>query len=173
MDEVLYRFFDSEGNLLYVGITNNWQLRLKQHYKTSDFHQEATQITLERFSTRLEVEKAELIAIATENPKYNKAFNPKWENPQQHIIKIKNWVYSNTQVTDQHAGIVEELRELFLDDPLWTRKSTGPVALYLQKYLPEWASDYGLDCKMCVGVYHSRQIESWADQAKEARNAAN
>ena len=58
MDEVLYRFFDSEGKLLYVGISSNWQQRLKQHYKDSQFHYETTTITLERFNTRAEVETA-------------------------------------------------------------------------------------------------------------------
>jgi len=173
MDEVLYRFFDSQGNLLYVGISNNWQARLKQHYKNSAFHDETALITFDRFSTRSQVEEAERLAIETEHPKYNKALNPNWENPQQHMIKIKNWVYSNAVITDEHAGIVAELRSIFLEDPLWTRKSTGPVAMYLQEYLPEWAGDYSLNCAMCVDIYHSKQIESWADQAREARNASN
>jgi predicted GIY-YIG superfamily endonuclease len=173
MDEVLYRFFDTQGNLLYVGISNDWQKRLKQHYKNSDFHGETSLITLERFSSRSEVEDAERTAIFSERPKYNKALNPNWENAQQHIIKIKNWVYSNSPSDVNHAGIVAELQALFLDDPLWKRKSTGPIAMYLQKHLPEWAADYGLDCQMCVNVYHSQQIESWATQAREARNATN
>lgn len=173
MSETLYRFFDQQGNLLYVGISNNWQDRLKQHYKDSAFHDESATITLEHFETRAEVEEAEKQAILTEGPKYNKAFNPNWENPQQHLIKIKFWVYSNIVPDEEHAGIVSELKALFFEDELWVRKSMGPIAYYMQDLLPDWARKYNMDCSMCVDVYHSRQIESWAENARRSRNATN
>lgn len=173
MSESLYRFFDKDNKLLYVGISSNWQQRLKQHYKDSDFHDESSYITLEHYETREAVEQAERIAIETEMPKYNKAFNPDYENVQTHILRIRNWVYSTEKADDAHYGIVTQLKMLFFTDELWTRKSTGPVAYYLQKYLPDWATEFDLNCQMCVNVFHSRQIESWADQAKKVRNAAN
>ena len=173
MQETLYRFYDSDDTLLYVGISSNWQQRLKQHYKNSNFHDEAVVITLEHFETREQVESAEKQAILSENPKYNKAYNPDWENPQQHLIKIKFWVYSNLTPDEDHRGLVLELKSLFFEDELWVRKSMGPIAYYMQELLPEWSKKYQTKCAMCVDVYHSRQIESWAEQAKRSRNATN
>lgn len=171
MDETLYRFYDEGDQLLYVGISNNWQQRLKQHYKASPFHQETAKITLTHYETRAEVENAEKQAILQENPKYNKALNPNWENPAEHIQKIKFWVYSNIAPDDEHSLIVQELKTLFFEEERWTRKNTGPIAYFLLMYLPDWAARSGYDCQMCVDAYHSKQIESWAEQWKGAADA--
>ena len=169
MDEVLYRFFDSEGNLLYVGISNNWQQRLRQHYKDSSFHYEATCITLERFNTREQVEAAEKKAIISENPKYNKAYNPNFEDPTQHLTKIKFWVYSNLVPDQAHKGIVEELRDLFILDSDWERKTAGPIAYYLLQMLPMWSQRYDVRCDECIHAYSSAQIDAWAKTFREKK----
>jgi predicted GIY-YIG superfamily endonuclease len=173
MDECLYRFFDKNDNLLYVGISSNWKQRLSQHYKESDFHYEATKITLEHFNTREEVEEAEKLAILVEKPKYNKAHNPNYESPTNHIQKIRYWVYSNLESDSKHKALVEELRRLFIADPLWTSKSTGPIAYYLLEYLPEWDKSLDMDCDVCVSIYHSEQIAGWAEPMRKKQNAAD
>lgn len=171
MDEALYRFYDSDSKLLYVGISSNWQARLKQHYKDSEFHYEATLITIERYNTRDEVEAAEKRAIETESPKYNKAFNPNFEEPAKHLTKIKHWVYSNLVPDEEHAGMVKELRKLFLNDDLWTKKTASFIAYYFLELLPIWAEEYGTHCNQCIHAWHSRQAELWAKSAKEKHNA--
>lgn len=70
---VLYRFFDDAGTLLYVGITNSPRSRLRDHRAYSPWWDRSTTITLTRFSNRIELEAAELDAIKTEHPKYNRA----------------------------------------------------------------------------------------------------
>jgi predicted GIY-YIG superfamily endonuclease len=169
MNEALYRFFDANHNLLYVGISNNWQARLKQHYKDSEFHWETAYITLEHFNTREQVEEAEKIAIANESPKYNKAFNPNFEDATKHLTKIKYWVYSNIVPDDAHAGIVNELRSLFVIDSDWQNKTAGPIAFYLLEMLPDWAEKYGVDCMECQNAWRSNQIESWSRLFREKK----
>lgn len=171
MDEVLYRFFDSEGKLLYVGISSNWQQRLKQHYKDSQFHYEASTITLERFNTREQVEAAELHAIRTEAPVYNKAYNPNFEDAPKHLTKIKYWVYSDIVPDPNHAGMVGKLKMLFVSDPLWEKKTAGFIAYYFLKHLPDWAREFKTDCDECVNAWHSSQAELWAQAAREKKNA--
>ena len=171
MDEVLYRFFDNQERLLYVGISSNWQQRLKQHYKDSEFHYEASKITLERYQTRQEVEAAEIRAIETENPIYNKAYNPNFEDATKHLTRIKNWVYSNIEPDDQHNGMVKELRKLFLNDDLWERKTASFICLYFLELLPAWAYDYGTDCQQCLNAWHSKQAQVWATPAREKHDA--
>lgn len=173
MSETLYRFFDKDNNLLYVGISNNWQQRLRQHYKESEFHNEAVVMTMQHFEERGQVEEAEKLAIQTENPKYNKALNPNWETAPLHINKIKFWVYSNLEPDAEHKELVKELRRLFIEDPLWQRKSAGPIAYYLQEFLPEWSREFGMDCQMCINAWHSRQIEAWAEETRRKHYAAD
>ncbi|MFD6360168.1 winged helix-turn-helix domain-containing protein [Streptomyces roseolus] len=69
----LYRYFDAEGNLLYLGITNDVQRRELQHRRDSArtwFPLIATR-TQAWFETRSEAETAELAALATEAPPWN------------------------------------------------------------------------------------------------------
>ena len=171
MDEVLYRFFNDQGQLLYVGISNNWQQRLKQHYKDSDFHYEASVITLERFATRAEVEAAERQAILSENPVYNKQHNPNFEDATKHLTKIKYWVYSDLQPDDQHIGMVNELKRIFTSDPLWQKKTAGFIAYYFLEMLPDWAEQFETSCQECINAWHSQQAQLWAESAREKINA--
>ncbi|MFV8317046.1 GIY-YIG nuclease family protein [Mycobacterium sp. 23] len=71
-DHVLYRFFSEDGALLYVGITNSPRDRFSQHRSTAPWWKEATNITLTRYTNRNELAAAEIQAIKTENPKYNR-----------------------------------------------------------------------------------------------------
>jgi excinuclease UvrABC nuclease subunit len=74
--QTLYRFYDQNDNLLYVGITKFFEPRLKQHYKNAEWFFETAFVRLEHFATRQEVELAESFAIKTEKPRYNIAKNP-------------------------------------------------------------------------------------------------
>lgn len=70
----LYRWFDEDGNLLYVGITSDPMYRMGQHYRTSRWVDFATTITLgpvlpdEETARRLET-----AAIRSEGPIFNRA----------------------------------------------------------------------------------------------------
>jgi hypothetical protein len=70
----LYRHFNSSGVLLYVGVSEKALARLQEHSRKSEWYQDITTITLQHFPTRREAETAELEAIKTENPLYNKHF---------------------------------------------------------------------------------------------------
>jgi predicted GIY-YIG superfamily endonuclease len=164
--EVLYRFFDSEDKLLYVGISSNWQQRLKQHYKDSEFYWETVNITLEHYDRREDVEAAEIKAIQTEGPKYNKAYNPNFEDATKHLTRLKYWVYSDLIPDAKHVGVVEELRSLYLLDSDWEKKTAGPISYYLLEMLPVWANKYDVDCSDCINAWHSQQIITWAESFK-------
>lgn len=67
----LYRFFDSDGDLLYVGITMNPAARWPKHSSGKHWWTEVETITLETFASREAVLAAEREAIKTEQPRYN------------------------------------------------------------------------------------------------------
>jgi predicted GIY-YIG superfamily endonuclease len=67
----LYRHFDSDGRLLYVGISLNVVARLSEHCKTSHWFGSITRIDVERFRSRQAALAAERKAIRTEKPLHN------------------------------------------------------------------------------------------------------
>jgi predicted GIY-YIG superfamily endonuclease len=66
----LYRFFNADGALLYVGITHRLNERLSAHKKQKAWD-EVAQITLQHYPTRELAADAEVKAIQTENPHWN------------------------------------------------------------------------------------------------------
>jgi excinuclease UvrABC nuclease subunit len=72
---VLYRMFDAEDHLLYVGLTNNPRNRFSGHSKGKAWWPEVAHIRVETFATRDELIAAEKAAIQTERPWYNITHN--------------------------------------------------------------------------------------------------
>jgi excinuclease UvrABC nuclease subunit len=71
MSNQLYRHFDANGTLLYVGMSLNALNRLIQHRQVSLWFDEIANITIEKFETKDQLIEAEMQAIKTESPKYN------------------------------------------------------------------------------------------------------
>jgi predicted GIY-YIG superfamily endonuclease len=67
----LYRLFDANGRLLYVGISLSAVARLKQHEQTKHWSNSIARVEVERFSSRSEACRAEAKAILAENPAHN------------------------------------------------------------------------------------------------------
>jgi predicted GIY-YIG superfamily endonuclease len=67
----LYRHYDAQGELLYVGISLNALNRLAQHRDVSLWFNDIAKVTLEQFPCRKTAMDAETEAIQSENPKYN------------------------------------------------------------------------------------------------------
>ena len=73
--QTLYRFFDAEDNLLYIGITMAFRERWSQHRRDKEWIDEITTIRLEQYETREELLQAEENAIRQEQPRYNVIHN--------------------------------------------------------------------------------------------------
>jgi hypothetical protein len=71
----LYRAFNSEGDLLYVGISLSPLTRIRQHRQTKDWWTEIANITIESFPDRSSASHAEVLAIQEERPRYNVVHN--------------------------------------------------------------------------------------------------
>lgn len=67
----LYRHFDADGALLYVGITNDPRRRLKQHKRTARWSEQIASVTVKWLADRDEAIAAERKAIAEERPLFN------------------------------------------------------------------------------------------------------
>lgn len=67
----LYRFFDSDGRLLYVGVSLNLISRLRTHETDSHWFNRAKTVTIETLNSEDEAFDAEAVAIQTEHPLHN------------------------------------------------------------------------------------------------------
>lgn len=68
----LYRHFDKDDVLLYVGVSLSAVNRLSQHKTASPWFADIVKVTVEYFPSRYSAESAEREAIRKEKPKYNK-----------------------------------------------------------------------------------------------------
>lgn len=81
----LYRFFDADGVLLYIGITERGAMRWEDHREEKHWWPAVTSCTLEHFESRLEVEAAERSAIKTERPRFNTNHNRPGQRPRRRL----------------------------------------------------------------------------------------
>jgi len=102
-NQTLYRFFNANHELLYVGITNNPFNRFSGHSKDKNWFSEIAYSTFEHYPNRLAVDKAETAAIKSEKPKYNKAKVDGFEKAQDHFKKIR---YGRIEKHDMVLGIM-------------------------------------------------------------------
>lgn len=71
----LYRFYDTDGHLLYVGVTLDPSARWKTHSKDKPWWLDVANITVELYPSRSTVIDAERAAIIAERPRYNIVHN--------------------------------------------------------------------------------------------------
>lgn len=72
----VYRVFNLEGELLYIGSSNNPRIRCYQHASTKRWWSEVASRTEEWFDTRVEAELVEKVAVGVEKPRYNVQHTP-------------------------------------------------------------------------------------------------
>lgn len=77
----LYRFFDAEGRLLYVGITTLGPNRWAEHERHREWWDQVASSTVEQFGSREEAHAAEIAAILQEEPPYNLRHQPRPAKP--------------------------------------------------------------------------------------------
>jgi predicted GIY-YIG superfamily endonuclease len=71
----LYRHYDSDGVLLYIGISLSFMVRLASHRHHKHWFNAIAMTKYENFATRREAAKAEKLAIKSEKPLHNIAHN--------------------------------------------------------------------------------------------------
>jgi predicted GIY-YIG superfamily endonuclease len=97
---LVYRHFDSSGNLLYIGMSSSIATRQRDHKHKSLWFSQIAEWTLEEFDTRDAAMAAEKAAIEAERPLHNRTWrNDRQEDmerltvaiPASWVGKINNW----------------------------------------------------------------------------------
>lgn len=73
--DYVYRHYDEDGLLLYVGVSNDVGRRLEQHSKTAPWARRVSRTTIVSFPDRESALAGEREAIETEKPTYNSTYN--------------------------------------------------------------------------------------------------
>jgi predicted GIY-YIG superfamily endonuclease len=81
----LYRFYDENNELLYVGITNNLPARIKEHADEKTWWPLVTTIHVTHISDRKDARLLEATVIRTEHPRYNLHHN----EPEEDEILVR------------------------------------------------------------------------------------
>lgn len=103
----LYRLFDEAGDLLYVGITNDPEVRWSYHARQKEWWPKVHRRAVEWKATRAEAETAEAEAIGRENPRWN-AIRPDADGKMLHGRKGGRPATGKTPV-----------RKIRVDNELW------------------------------------------------------
>lgn len=88
----LYRHYDGEGRLLYVGIAVDALKRLNQHYDTAEWYDEIVYVTIQRYSDRTDLEIAEKVAIEQESPLFNRTGSLRVKNARPKMVDLAHEV---------------------------------------------------------------------------------
>jgi predicted GIY-YIG superfamily endonuclease len=84
----LYRCFNREGELLYVGITEDVERRKREHAKDKFWWRDVTRVTKVAFPRRVEALWAEWAVITTCKPAYNRAVSPPDQAPEAAVTAV-------------------------------------------------------------------------------------
>ena len=112
----LYRFYDRDGRLLYVGITDNPRRRDEQHGATKAWWREVATKRIEWLPSREAALAAERLAIETENPLWNtqrpSVAKPARRKPQLQQLRELVWTcrFCNREVADGAGYLTLDMR---------------------------------------------------------------
>lgn len=87
----MYRHWDADGRLLYVGISLSAISRLAQHSASSHWSGDIARVTIENFETREAALAAERVAVQSENPLHNIMLR-KPDDVKTEKVKQMHWV---------------------------------------------------------------------------------
>lgn len=86
----LYRFYDQDDRLLYVGITEKVAIRWRAHARQSLWWHEVSRKTVAWFPSRDEAATAEVAAIQEEHPLYNITHAVRVLTPEQAEVAARS-----------------------------------------------------------------------------------
>ncbi|WP_097930877.1 MULTISPECIES: GIY-YIG nuclease family protein [unclassified Streptomyces] len=140
----LYRLFDEEGVLLYVGIAVDPEVRLRVHAREKTWWPQVAQRSIEWFANRAEAEAAEMQAIVSEGPSRNvehsttrqrgdaKAeYRSPYPKPRQVRIPTDMWTQFGRAAKlggTSRAKVVSQLIDWYIGEPGVTPPVRPPLA---------------------------------------------
>lgn len=107
----LYRLFDSDDSLLYVGISKNPDQRIGTHKAERPWWALIARSTVEWYDSHIEAARAEAVAVREEAPSMNRALPAEDGSPR----------YALREPRPSDPAPAREFRRIRLNDDLWER----------------------------------------------------
>lgn len=185
----LYRYFDSQGQLLYVGITRDNSKRQSQHNRDSFWFGEVASAKFEWFESRTQAHAAEKKAIQSEKPLYNKqhvyksgdSFDMSEALAKYHYLEIstgKDITGALVEPDNDHATLARRSRSWVLENREygWTFDECLAWELYVLQMevkvgrikIPAWDT-CGLCKKFISSSWYENELSSATVKLKRAR----
>jgi predicted GIY-YIG superfamily endonuclease len=172
----LYRYFDSAGVLLYVGITSDQFQRIKQHSRHAKWFYDAVRCEIEHYESREAALEAERTAIINEEPLFNLIHSKNMEPWQDHLASLFD-VTSDIATRDEwHESLVNNLKSVDISDYAKLKGFDKQVAIFLDamtiSHAQEWMWNDGYSdapampitsCPKCFSMYRTNKVidKSW------------
>ncbi|MEV8474858.1 GntR family transcriptional regulator [Streptomyces sp. NPDC051173] len=121
----LYRLYDVDDRLLYVGITNDVTKRWLDHQCTKQWWALVVRKTVEWFDARVDAECAEIEAIKGERPRYNRAHNLRGEVAQEFLEELRQKKALFPRGHSDHTALAGFMRRK-IDEGEWLPGQTLP-----------------------------------------------
>jgi len=108
----LYRHFDANGALLYVGQSNNCFERFQEHRQSSDWTTLSVVMRIERFESRKAALAAERQAIFLEKPRFNdvemekKCHRLELCGPRSFFCEVDEWRRRQPDIPSRNEAII-------------------------------------------------------------------
>ena len=165
----LYRFFDKDDRLLYVGISKNYFSRLINHIQNKDWISQAVRCDLQHFDTREDASNAEIDAVQFENPVYNKQYASERE---KHLADMIRHLTGNDEIQfdELHQVMLDGIkkRDEFLGVE-WSNEIIGwnfVIFDYLASTFDDDSDYHSIPCKLCARNYEQpnyRMEQGWIE----------
>ena len=107
----LYRHYDKDGLLLYVGMSINLTSRTECHLSHAKWSKDIDYIKVEKYKTVAEARKAEASAIKKENPKHNIVHSPsikRMDDSASYAFKKLKSIYGSDDYVAKALGITRQ-----------------------------------------------------------------
>jgi DNA-binding transcriptional regulator YiaG len=135
----LYRHFDTDGRLLYVGISLSAVARLSAHFRDAVWCDQIARVEIESFASRAEAEVAEVEAIRLEKPRYNIRHRVQQSAPPEELPSTPEEVKaarSSLGLTLAQLAAVMGVRIMTVSDwERWARRCSPMAARLLRAYV--------------------------------------
>jgi hypothetical protein len=150
----LYRYFDSEGQLLYVGVTKNQFQRQDQHSKIQPWWTDVASATFTHYESRNAAFAAEVYAIANDLPRYNKAGPTISQELKQHLMSVMD----GNQADSWHQDISQNMSKVMAEINEFSLASESYKLAFAFDRSIAWGNDGEyriLKCDDCKSICNS------------------
>lgn len=154
MTTTCYRYFDSDGRLLYIGITKNLFDRQDAHQRTQTWWQEVAFATFTHFELREDALSYEARMIGIEFPKYNKAGPTLPDESREHLLAVMSGDFDD----EFHNTASLNMRNIMMDMNQFSKAPESYKLLFaFDSAMPfdEDGNERLIDCLNCERILDS------------------